>query len=73
MRWRWPPESWCGLAKAKAAAEADFVERALDARLTFVALVDAMDRERLGEQAIDRLARVQAKRTGPGTPSAPGA
>ena len=44
------------IAEAEAGAEADLVERALDARL---GVADAVDRQRLGQHAVDRLARVQ--------------
>ena len=44
------------VAKTKAATQAHFVERAFDARF---GVIDAMDRERLGEQTVNRLTRVQ--------------
>jgi hypothetical protein len=45
------------VAEAKAAAQADLVQRALDARL---GVGQAVDGQRLGQDAVDRLPRVQA-------------
>ncbi len=44
------------IAKAEAGAKADFVQRPLDARL---GVADVVDRQRLGQDPVDRLARMQ--------------
>ena len=44
------------VAKAETAAEPDFVERAFDARL---GIRDVVDRQRFGQDPVDRLARMQ--------------
>ena len=55
-RWRWPPESWCGIAEAELRTQPDLGERL---RARGVAVGDAVDGQRLGEDRVDGVARVQ--------------
>ena len=58
-RWRWPPESWCGIAEAEARAEADLAERPLDSPVRLAAPREPVDGERLGQHPVHRVARVE--------------
>ncbi len=69
MRWRWPPESWCGRRKRKAGSSPTSDSAWRDPP---VAILQPMDRQRLGQDAVDRVARVAASRRGPETPSGRG-
>ena len=55
-RWRWPPDKLMRIAEAEAGAEADLVERPQDA---LFAIGEAVDGERLQQQPVDGLARMQ--------------
>ena len=75
-RWRWPPESSCGYRRKKRSggrkpALARAREPTSCSSGSLRPAVDAVDAQPLGHDLVDRLARVQGCRSGPGTPSAP--